>query len=523
METRATSPFDVPATRNTSESRAPWHSSPFGRRTGSIRRTSSSRAPEESIAFHVYVLQLQDDRFFVGSSSNVRERFAEHLSGKGGRVTTRWPPVGYGPIALSPPLTQPDTSDKDAFQTDVLTLERLITAQLILLLGVNRVRGGSVKDVLTDDGSIVTDYDLVHPRDYDRESAADLDLVSSKLSTSLCLDFIATRKHVDAMLRDNAGLPYFGTPKVLIDRGWNVIVNGQSLKHKSFEMVLYDPNETSMHPRIENNDWNVLFGDVATSTSPFDDMELGYSNNDYPDADPGHDPGDVFFIAFGVLLVSIITLSFTTFKPDVNRFLDKADATFAFVCLGVLLPTGIVLQMRQEKGPFNLFFVIVFVISTSLLASYAAIKASRVTALRYMDFALFMWTMGVFASAGVMAVCSFLWSKITGGRHGLVLSSIVGVIANISVLVAMFMLWSGQLPGGVRAGAGIKSGFGIGYLVITFGCLAVLLRDAWTVDVRERYWTKRAMLFVPSAVIPALFCYGVGYVLFACLSALKFV
>ena len=457
---------------------------------------------------------------------NIREKFAEHLSGKGGRVTTRWPPIGYGPICISPPLVKEESVDVEQFQQDLRILERLITAQLIIILGINRVRGGSAKDVMTDDGSVITDYDLVHARNYDRENAADLDLIASKVSTCLCTDFIKTRKFVDSMLLENRGLPYFGTPKINIDLNWNVIVNGQVLDHKTFDLISYDAHiAATKHPKIENHDWNVLFKDspnASTSNTPFDDVELGYPDES-SSYEPGHNAQDVFVIGFGVLLISILTLTITTFNPRINIFLENAGAAFPFVCLGLLLPTGIILQVRQRKGPFNLIFVIIFVISTTLLASYAAVKASTIRALSFMDFALFMWTMGLFASAGVMAVSAFLWSKLTGGRNGLVFSSILGVVADISVLVAMFLLWTGQIAGGITAGAGVKAGFGIGYLLVTSGCLTVLLRDAWTVDVRERYWTKRAMLFVPSAVIPALICYALGYVLFACLSALKFV
>jgi len=160
---------------------------------------SGLRSPGQG-DWHVYILQLAEERLFVGASMNVRESFAEHMSGKGGRITARWPPVGFGPIAVSAPISV--TGEFEALRREIAELKRLVTAQLVVMLGVNRVRGGAEREMVTDDeGSIILDQDLIHPRDYERTNA-DLDLVASKLATPLVLDFIQVRKHVDVMLRD---------------------------------------------------------------------------------------------------------------------------------------------------------------------------------------------------------------------------------------------------------------------------------------------------------------------------------
>lgn len=480
--------------------------------------TSSSRAPGPGF-FHVYVLELTGERYYVGAASDVREAFAEHLAGSGARVTTRWKPVGFGPLCISPPIARAAGGNdyKDALRTDVEELERLVTAQLVILLGVNKVRGGGVKDVHTGDGSIVIDYDLVHARDYTRTNA-DLDLVASKVSSPLGLDFIATRKHIDNMLRDHSsGQAYFGTPRIHIDPGWNVVVNGGFVAHKALHTIPYDPIRAIPHPRIEQNEWGVLFSDGPPRMDAVDEEDMEYPTDD-ADFPTGHDAQDVFVIAFGVLLVSIITLAICTFSNYISIYVSSSQVTLPIVLAAFILPTGVTMQMRQRAGPFNMLFVVIFTVTTSIMASYLAAHISP-----YAPFMLFMWTMGLMAAGGVMAVVCFLWGKATGGRNGLLISSIFGIVADISVLVAMFMTWSGVLAGGTPLGTGGKVGFGFGYIIITGICLGVLLVQAWKIDVRERYITKRAAFCVPSSAIPALICYGIGYALFAMLTAVKFV
>ncbi|MFM1943155.1 MAG: hypothetical protein RI897_2137 [Verrucomicrobiota bacterium] len=41
---------------------------------------------------HVYILQLQNNRLYVGSTSNLNRRLAEHRSGSGSHATSKSPP-----------------------------------------------------------------------------------------------------------------------------------------------------------------------------------------------------------------------------------------------------------------------------------------------------------------------------------------------------------------------------------------------------------------------------------------------
>jgi len=293
-------------------------------------------------------------------------------------------------------------------------------------------------------------------------------------------------------------------------------VNGQTLQHKSLDTITYDPSNSTIHPRILEHDWNILFqkeSDLMGGNAA--DLEANY-----PEVDDGHDPQDVFLLAFAILALSVSTLAVCQFSRAVQIFLRNVSFVFPAVCVALLLPTGIIMQMRQEAGPFNYLFVFTFTISTALLTAYATAKASLVPALIALDFAVFMWEIGVLSAAGTMGLVSFIWSKLTKGRHGLVLSTALGVVANIAVLVAMYIL----LPSNAELfGTGIKVGFGFGYIIVTFACIGMLLRQAWTIDIRSRYHLKRVFCCVPASAPAALLCYGVGYGLYACLAAVKFV
>ena len=43
--------------------------------------------------WHVYMLRLQNDSIYVGSTDNLERRWAEHQSGNGGKTTSDSPPV----------------------------------------------------------------------------------------------------------------------------------------------------------------------------------------------------------------------------------------------------------------------------------------------------------------------------------------------------------------------------------------------------------------------------------------------
>ncbi len=45
------------------------------------------------MTYHVYILRLQDNRLYVGSTSNLNRRLAEHRSGSGSQATAKSPPT----------------------------------------------------------------------------------------------------------------------------------------------------------------------------------------------------------------------------------------------------------------------------------------------------------------------------------------------------------------------------------------------------------------------------------------------
>ena len=45
------------------------------------------------MVWFVYILRLQNDRLYIGSTNDLRRRLAEHRSGSGSKATSESPPV----------------------------------------------------------------------------------------------------------------------------------------------------------------------------------------------------------------------------------------------------------------------------------------------------------------------------------------------------------------------------------------------------------------------------------------------
>ena len=75
----------------------------------------------------LYILQLEDDKWYVGKTDDIHKRFEQHKSGKGSQWTKM-----YKPIKIE--RTQPITSIHD---------ETTTTLDLIKKYGVENVRGGA--------------------------------------------------------------------------------------------------------------------------------------------------------------------------------------------------------------------------------------------------------------------------------------------------------------------------------------------------------------------------------------------
>jgi predicted GIY-YIG superfamily endonuclease len=79
----------------------------------------------------LYVLQLEDDKWYVGKTDDVEKRFEQHKSGKG----SAWTKV-YKPIKIE--KTQPVTSVHD---------ETNVTKDYMKKYGIDNVRGGAYTTV----------------------------------------------------------------------------------------------------------------------------------------------------------------------------------------------------------------------------------------------------------------------------------------------------------------------------------------------------------------------------------------
>ncbi|MGA1237029.1 MAG: GIY-YIG nuclease family protein [Limisphaerales bacterium] len=60
------------------------------------------------MTYHVYILRLQDNRLYVGSTSNLNRRLAEHRSGSGSQATAKSPPTARQPHSGSHILVSPE-------------------------------------------------------------------------------------------------------------------------------------------------------------------------------------------------------------------------------------------------------------------------------------------------------------------------------------------------------------------------------------------------------------------------------
>lgn len=98
----------------------------------------------------LYILQLEDDKWYVGKSTDVAKRFKQHTEGKGSQWTRE-----YAPIRLVE--TRPITSSHD---------ETNVTKDLMKKYGVDNVRGGAYTAVdLPDEQAEMIKHELLAASD----------------------------------------------------------------------------------------------------------------------------------------------------------------------------------------------------------------------------------------------------------------------------------------------------------------------------------------------------------------------
>jgi len=88
----------------------------------------------------LYILQLEDDKWYVGKTDDISKRYVQHTNGKG----SEWTKL-YKPIKIE--KTQPNTSIHD---------ETNITKDLMKKYGVDNVRGGAYCQTILPDHIIQT-------------------------------------------------------------------------------------------------------------------------------------------------------------------------------------------------------------------------------------------------------------------------------------------------------------------------------------------------------------------------------
>lgn len=82
----------------------------------------------------IYILKLQDGKYYVGKSNNVIKRYQQHVEGTGSSWTRK-----YKPITLEKTVAQQSAFDEDKFVKEYMSEH-----------GIENVRGGSyVADELT--------------------------------------------------------------------------------------------------------------------------------------------------------------------------------------------------------------------------------------------------------------------------------------------------------------------------------------------------------------------------------------
>ena len=81
--------------------------------------------------FLCYTLRLKNNKYYVGISTNLNYRLAQHFSGKGSKWTKLHPPVDLVDVRIIPG------------DVSVTVWENQITMQLMRKYGYKNVRGGS--------------------------------------------------------------------------------------------------------------------------------------------------------------------------------------------------------------------------------------------------------------------------------------------------------------------------------------------------------------------------------------------
>jgi hypothetical protein len=86
----------------------------------------------------IYILRLENNKYYIGKSNDVTTRYNYHISGKGSAWTRK-----YKPISIEKTIPGASVFDEDK-----------VTKQYMAQYGIDNVRGGSYVEVTLDDNQI---------------------------------------------------------------------------------------------------------------------------------------------------------------------------------------------------------------------------------------------------------------------------------------------------------------------------------------------------------------------------------
>ena len=89
---------------------------------------------------HIYVLQLQNKRYYVGRTDDIAKRFNQHVSGYGSAWTRK-----YKPLRIMKSMLSTSLFDEDKY-----------TKEMMAKYGIDNVRGGSYVEVILNETQIET-------------------------------------------------------------------------------------------------------------------------------------------------------------------------------------------------------------------------------------------------------------------------------------------------------------------------------------------------------------------------------
>lgn len=129
--------------------------------------------------YKLYVLALNEGKFYVGITKEIERRLAEHKSGIGARYTSYYKPIG---VVYRQNL-------KTRYKKEAERQEHILTIQLMKKYGVDRVRGAEYCQISTDkviQAMAPSLYKSIVKANHNHSSAKSFKKIDQKLEKLLC-------------------------------------------------------------------------------------------------------------------------------------------------------------------------------------------------------------------------------------------------------------------------------------------------------------------------------------------------